>query len=371
MAQLLYLDMLQIGIVGLPNVGKSTLFNALTKSKQANAQNFPFCTIEPNVGIVEVPDKRLAPVAEVAKSGRIIPTAIEFVDIAGLVRGASEGAGLGNKFLAHIREVDAIAQVVRAFSDENVTHVCNRVDPVDDAKIIGLELILSDLATVTKRHEVTSGKAKGVNAKEFEKEISLLDELKAHLESERPARQLVVEDEDKRKVFRELCLLSAKPMLYVVNCDETGQDVSSTISALKEHDLAAQIITVSAKLEAELIDLSSEDALALLLEAGMNESGLDKMIRAGYELLRLQTYITAGEMETRAWTVPENTLAPDAAGVIHTDFVKKFVKADITNWEHFVSFKGWAGVRENGKLQLVGRDYVIHDGDVCYFHIAS
>jgi ribosome-binding ATPase len=363
--------MLQIGIVGLPNVGKSTLFNALTKSKQANAQNFPFCTIEPNVGIVEVPDKRLAPIAEVAKSGRIIPTAIEFVDIAGLVQGASEGAGLGNKFLAHIREVNAIAQVVRAFSDENVIHVCNRVDPVDDAKIIGLELILADLATATKRRDVTRGKAKGVNAKEFEKELALLDELIAHLESEKPARQLVVDDEDKQVVMRELCLLSAKPMLYVVNCDEAGQDVSATLSALKAHDSAAEVITVSAKLEAELIDLSSEDAAMLLSEAGMSESGLDKMIRAGYQLLQLQTYFTAGEMETRAWTVPANTLAPDAAGVIHTDFVKKFVKADITNWEHFVSQNGWSGVRESGKLQLVGRDYIVKDGDVCYFHIAS
>ena len=353
-----------IGIVGLPNVGKSTLFNALTRSKQAQAQNYPFCTIDPNVGVVEVPDERLNKLAEISKSKKIIPTAIEFVDIAGLVAGASEGAGLGNKFLSHIREVDAIAQVVRAFSDSNVIHVNNKVDPSGDADVINLELILADLQTVSKRLENTKKNAKGPAAKDFEEQINLLTRVKEQLEKELPARELEYTDEEKL-IMKELCLLTMKPMLYVVNVDENPD----TAQIPKLEKPGTEQIVVSAKLEAELADLSEEEAKEYLKSAGMVESGLDKLIKASYKLLNLVTFLTSGEPETRAWTVKANTKAPDAAGVIHTDFVKGFVKADVCNWQDFVEYGGWSHIKESGKLRLEGKDYIVKDGDTVYFHI--
>lgn len=354
-----------IGIVGLPNVGKSTLFNALTRSKQANAANYPFCTIDPNVGVVEVPDERLKRLAEVSKSKKIIPTTIEFVDIAGLVKGASEGEGLGNKFLSHIREVDAIAQVVRAFSDDNVIHVHNRVDPRDDASIINTELALADMQTVEKRLENAKKSAKGAGAKEYGWQVELLQRIYDGLSQGQPARDMEF-TADEFGLVRELQLLTLKPLLYVVNNDENDQNDKNEEIKIDEK---AEQITVCAKLEAELADLSPDEARQYLKELGISQTGLDKLIVAGYKLLNLVTYFTSGEPETRAWTVKANTKAPDAAGVIHTDFIKGFVKADVVGWEDFVALGGWSKLKETGKLRLEGKDYVVKDGDVCYFHI--
>ena len=358
--------MLSIGIVGLPNVGKSPLFNALTRSKQADAANYPFCTIDPNVGVVEVPDERLQKLAEVSESKKIVPTAIEFVDIAGLVKGASEGQGLGNKFLSHIREVDAIVQVVRAFSDTNVIHVNNKVDPADDADVINLELILADLQSVNKRLESVKKSAKGVAAKDAAKQIELLERVRTQLESSLPAR-LLEYSEDESVWIKELCLLTMKPMLFVVNVDESPE---SEIKNLKL-DSAIPQIEISAKLEAELAELSPEEAKEYLKELGLNETGLDKLIVAGYKLLNLVTFLTSGEPETRAWTVKAGAKAPEAAGVIHTDFIKGFVKADVCSWHDFIEFGGWSGIKNSGKLRLEGKDYTVKDGDVIYFHIAT
>jgi len=351
-----------IGIVGLPNVGKSTLFNALTRSKQADAANYPFCTIDPNVGVVEVPDERLLKLSEISHSKKTVPTTIEFVDIAGLVAGASEGAGLGNKFLSHIREVDAIAQVVRSFSDENVIHVANNVDPKRDAEIINIELALADLQTVAKRLENAKKAAKGVAAKDKEKEIELLTRLKAGLEESIPVRQGEY-DEEEQLIVNELQLLTAKPMLYVINTDEGATGVKP------EWAKGAEVIEISAKLEAELADLSPEEGRQYLSEMGIKETGLDKLVVAGYKLLDLVTYLTSGEPETRAWTVKRGAKAPIAAGVIHTDFIKGFVKADVVNWQDFVQYGGWSKIKESGKLRLEGKDYTVQDGDVIYFHI--
>lgn len=355
--------MLSIGIVGLPNVGKSTLFNALTKSKQADAQNYPFCTIEPNVGVVEVPDARLQQMSDASHSKKIIPTAIEFIDIAGIVKGASEGEGLGNKFLSHIREVDAIAHVVRSFENSDITHVENRVDPKDDADIINLELILADWQTVSKRLENTRKKTKGAVAKEILAEIAVLERLYTQLEEGKPARALEFTD-DEKVIVRDLHLLSMKPIMYVVNLT----DLDSPVPTIEE---GVVHVGVCAKEEAELAQLDDEEAKEFMKELGVAESGLDKIIRAGYELLELVTFFTSGEQETRAWTVKQETPAQLAAGVIHTDFIKGFVKADIVNWEDFVANKGWSHVKESGKVQLVGKEHLIKDGDVCYFHIAS
>lgn len=356
---------LSLGIVGLPNVGKSTLFNALTRSKQADAQNYPFCTIEPNVGIVEVPDDRLHQLSAVSASQKTIPTTIEFVDIAGLVKGASEGEGLGNKFLSHIREVDAICQVVRAFEDGNITHVHNKVDPKDDADVINLELVMADWQTVSKRLEATKKAAKGVHAKEKATELALLEKLNTHLEAGKPARVLDYTD-DEMDMLKTLQLLTMKPMMYVVNVDEQTSD-----SGLQSNMFSDSEVQVCARLEAELAELSEGEAKEYMQELGMTQSGLDKIILAGYQLLDLVTYFTSGEQESRAWTVQAGTAAPDAAGVIHTDFIKGFVKADVAQWKDFVEANGWQGVKEQGKMQLVGKDYIVKDGDVCYFHIAS
>lgn len=357
--------MLSIGIVGLPNVGKSTLFNALTRSKQADAQNYPFCTIEPNVGVVEVPDTRLAKLAEVSKSQKVIPTAIKFVDIAGLVKGASEGEGLGNKFLSHIREVDAIVQVVRAFSDNNVIHVNNKVDPKEDADVINLELVLADLQTVSKRLDTTKKGAKGRVDGKIRLEIEVLEKLYKQLEEGKPARLLDF-NEDEILVVKELQLLTMKPMLYVINTDEVqGADFK-----LQNVEGVASQINISAKLEAEVAELNPEEAKQYLKELGIEQTGLDKLIVAGYKLLDLVTFLTSGEPETRAWTVRNGAKGPEAAGVIHTDFVKGYVKADVCNWEDFIKYNGWSGIKDSGKLRLEGKDYLVKDGDVCYFHIA-
>jgi hypothetical protein len=355
---------LSLGIVGLPNVGKSTLFNALTKSKQANVANYPFCTIDPNVGVVEVPDNRLRQLAGVSKSAKTIPAAIEFVDIAGLVKGAAEGAGLGNKFLSHILETDAILQVVRAFTDKNSMHVHDRVDPSDDADIINTELALADLETVKKRVEAVERTMKSGIKKEAEAEAALFRRVFAQLSEGKPVRNLPFTDEERLWV-KELQLLTMKPMLYVVNVDET-QD-----SKPKTQDFDAPAIFVRAKLEAELAELSPEDAAAYMKEIGMTETGLDSLIRARYELLHLITYFTSGEPETRAWTVTRGAKAPEAAGVIHTDFIKGFIKADAVNWQDFVACGGWSGARDTGKLRLEGKEYVVKDGDVCFFHIGA
>lgn len=357
--------MLSLGIVGLPNVGKSTLFNALTRSKQADAQNYPFCTIEPNVGVVEVPDERLQKLAEVSKSKKVIPTAIEFVDIAGLVKGASEGEGLGNKFLSHIREVNAIVQVVRAFEDGNITHVHNKIDPKEDAAIINLELVLADWQTVSKRWERTKKSAKGVVAKEIKLELDLLERLNKHLESGQLARTLEYTDEEK-EIVGGLCLLTMKPMMYVMNVAEgSGKREAGSV------EKGVPQIEVCARLEAELADLSVDEAKEYMQELGMGETGLDKIIVEGYKLLDLVTYFTSGEPETRAWTVKRNTKGPQAAGVIHTDFIKGYIKADVAKWQDFVDCGDWNGVKEKGKMKLEGKEYVVSDGDVCYFHVAT
>ena len=356
---------LSLGIVGLPNVGKSTLFNALTRSKQADAQNYPFCTIEPNVGIVEVPDDRLQKLSDVSKSKKIIPTTIEFVDIAGLVKGASEGEGLGNKFLTHIREVDAIVQVVRAFEDGNVTHVHNKVDPKDDADVINLELVLADWQTVSKKLEKTKKGAKGIVPKEMKLELEVLEKLNTQLEDGKNARELEFTD-DESVVVRDLHLITMKPLMYVVNCDEQQATSNPDLGFGEEKK-----VFVCAKTEAELAELSLDEAREFMAELGMQQSGLDKIILAGYELLGLVTFLTSGEIETRAWTVKKETLAPEAAGVIHTDFIKGFIKADVTNWQNFVEYGGWTGIKTSGKMQLVGKDYLVKDGDVCYFHVSS
>ena len=359
--------MLSLAIVGLPNVGKSTLFNALTKSKQADAANYPFCTIEPNVGVVEVPDSRLQPLAETSKALKIVPTAIEFVDVAGLVKGASEGEGLGNKFLSHIRECDAIIQVVRAFEDGNITHVHGKVDPKDDREVINLELIMADWQTVSKRLDRVRKDAKGVKAKELAKELELLEKLDAHLQAGKPARTLeddgsFVVGEDEQLILRDLHLISMKPMLYVVNVEEGGK---------WNGELDAPYIVVSAKIEAEIAELSDEDAVEFMKDLGMEDSGLNKLIVAGYKLLNLVTYFTSGLQETRAWTVTKGTKGPDAAGVIHTDFVKGYIKADVVNWKDFVEHGGWNGIKGTGKMRLEGKEYIVEDGDVVYFHVAT
>jgi GTP-binding protein YchF len=350
-----------VGIVGLPNVGKSTLFNALTRSKQALAANYPFATIDPNVGVVEVPDERLQKLSEVSHSKKIIPAAIEFVDIAGLVKGASTGEGLGNKFLSHIREVAAIVQVVRAFSDENVIHVHNRVDPKEDAAIINTELALADLQTVEKRLNEARKNSKGAGAKEFGPQVVVLERVFNQLQESKPARALEF-TEDELKVVKDMQLLTMKPVLYVVNVDE-GAKNDVRVDDTSPH------IYVSAKLEAELADLSAEEAKQYLQELGITQTGLDKLIVAGYKLLDLITFLTSGEPETRAWTVKRGATAPEAAGVIHTDFIKGFVKADVVKWEDFVTLGGWSKLRESGKMKLEGKAYIVQDGDVCYFHI--
>lgn len=350
---------LQIGIVGLPNVGKSTLFKALTK-KQTLIANYPFATIDPSVGVVEVPDERLAALAAISASKKIVPTTIEFVDIAGLVAGASEGEGLGNKFLAHIREVDAILQVVREFSDPDVIHVAGSVDAARDRDIINLELALADLSTTAKRLDSVRKTMKSGSSKEAEQQVALLERIHTALEQGHAARDVEISEEE-QPWLRELNLLTAKPILYVRNVDENA--------ALQDSGRATNELTISAKIESELADLSPEEAHEMMESLGLKESGLDRLIKTTYELLGLITFLTSGEPETRAWTVRRGATAPQAAGVIHTDFIKNFIRAEVCNWQEFIDHKGWAGVREAGFLRTEGKDYIVRDGDVCYFKV--
>jgi len=358
----------KMGIVGLPNVGKSTLFNALTKTAAAQAANFPFCTIEPNVGEVNVPDQRLETLAEIAKSKQIIPTRMTFVDIAGLVKGASQGEGLGNQFLANIREVDAIAHVLRCFEDGDVTHVEGRVDPVADAEVIETELMLADLESIEKRRAGLVRKIKG-NDKEAVQQDRLLAEAQAMLEEGKPARMVEVSDED-AKAWKGLQLLTTKPILYVCNVDEgsaaTGNDFSEKVEAMAAEQGAASVV-ISAQIEEEISQLDAEEAVEFLEELGLSEAGLDRLIRTGHDLLHLETYFTVGPKEARAWTIKTGTTAPKAAGVIHGDFEKGFIRAETIAYDDFVSCNGEQGAKEAGKMRAEGKTYVVKDGDVLHF----
>jgi len=354
------------GIVGLPNVGKSTLFNALTKAG-IQAENYPFCTIDPNVGVVPVPDPRLDKLAEIVKPQRVLPTTMEFVDIAGLVAGASKGEGLGNKFLANIRETDAIVHVVRCFEDDNVVHVVGRVDPLSDIEVINTELALADLETVEKAVQRVAKVAKSGD-KEARAKLAVLEAVKECLDEGRPVRTLSL-DEGRSALVRDLHLLTIKPTLYIANVAEDGFENNPQLDAVRELALAegAEVVAVCAAIEAELVELDEEEQRAFLDELGLDEPGLNRVIRAGYRLLGLHTYFTAGVKEVRAWTVKIGATAPQAAGVIHTDFEKGFIRAEVTSYEDFVACNGEHGAREAGKLRLEGKDYVVHDGDVMHF----
>jgi len=360
------------GIVGLPNVGKSTLFNALTKTAAAEAANYPFCTIEPNVGEVGVPDPRLEQLAAIAKSAQIIPTRLTFVDIAGLVKGASRGEGLGNKFLSHIREVDAVAYVLRCFDDDDVTHVANRIDPMADAEVVETELMLSDMESLERRISVAEKKAKGGD-KEAIAQVALMQLALAPLRDGKPARSAVVPEDD-RAAFRALQLLTAKPVVYVCNVDEasagTGNAYSAAVAERAKAEGAA-VVVISAKIESELAGLDDDEQQAFLAEMGLEEAGLNRLIRAGYALLDLVTFFTVGPKEARAWTVERGTRAPQGAGVIHTDFEKGFIRAETIACADYIAFKGEAGSRDAGKMRLEGKDYVIQDGDVMHFRFAN
>ena len=358
---------LKCGIVGLPNVGKSTLFNALTKAGIA-AENYPFCTIEPNVGIVELPDPRLAGLSAIVKPERIVPAIVEFVDIAGLVAGASKGEGLGNQFLAHIRETDAIVNVVRCFDDENVIHVAGKVDPIADIEVIQTELCLADLTTVDKTLQRSIKAAKSGNDKEAAKLVAVLQRCHDALNEARPARSLDFTKEE-LAILKPLCLITAKPAMFVGNVDEHGFENNAYLDRLREYaeKQKAPVVAICAKTEAEMAEMSDEDKEMFLADMGQTEPGLNRLIRAAFKLLGLQTYFTAGVKEVRAWTIHVGDTAPQAAGVIHTDFERGFIRAQTIAFDDFIAFKGEQGAKDHGKMRAEGKEYVVKDGDVLNF----
>jgi hypothetical protein len=362
----------KLGIVGLPNVGKSTLFNAVTESAAAEAANYPFCTIEPNVGDVAVPDERMERLAGIAKSAQIIPTRLTFVDIAGLVRGASKGEGLGNQFLAHIREVDAVGLVLRCFEDDDITHVEGRIDPLADAETVETELMLADLDSLERRIVQTEKKAK-TGDKEAKAQFSVMSACLSALRDGKPVRKIEISAED-RPVLLGLNLLTAKPVLYIANVDEasaaSGNEFSKRVETRAKEDGATSVV-ISARIEEELAQLPKDERAAFLADIGLEEPGLARLVRAGYALLHLVTYFTVGPKETRAWTVPVGTKAPQAAGVIHTDFEKGFIRAETIAYADYVGLGGEQGAKEAGRMRLEGKEYVVADGDVLHFRFAT